>query len=202
MSFRDKNNHHFGLNPYLLAHHIFMSLSRSLSVIRLSLSAREWKTSLHVIRWFISSNFALPQRMTCCVRKPLLRWVHTCNVTAYHNTVSLQCVRDSWPRNGSKVGYAVTLRACSVRCRYLAVASKGWYGYGLSRSGRATWHVTTVRFSRLLYIHDASGSRNKLGTPWCKARRILLRHESRDECSVRNSVSCQSLATLRRFGTR
>jgi hypothetical protein len=24
-----------------------------------------------------------------------------------------------------------------VRCRYLAVASKGWYGYGLSRSGRA-----------------------------------------------------------------
>ena len=65
-------------------------------------------------------------------------WVHTCNVTAYRNTVSWQCGRDSWPRNVSKVGYAVTLRACSVCCRYLAVASKGWYGYGLSRSERAT----------------------------------------------------------------
>ena len=37
-----------------------------------------------------------------------------------------------------KVGYAVTLRACSVCCRYLSVASKGWYGYGRSRCGRAT----------------------------------------------------------------
>jgi hypothetical protein len=74
-----------------------------------------------------------------------LSWVHTCNVTTYRNTVSWQCGRDSWPRYVSKVGYAVTLRACSVRCRYLSVASKGWYGYGLSRSGRATWHVTTVR---------------------------------------------------------
>jgi hypothetical protein len=73
---------------------------------------------------------------------------------------------------------------------------------GLSMSGRATWHVTTVRSSRLLYIHDASGSRNKLGTAWCNARRILLRHEVRDESSDRNSVSCQSLATLRRYGTR
>ena len=27
--------------------------------------------------------------------------------------------------NVSKVGYAVALRACSVYCRYLAVASKG-----------------------------------------------------------------------------
>jgi hypothetical protein len=71
-------------------------------------------------------------------------WVHTCNVTAYRNTVSWRCGRDSWPRNVSKVGYAVTLRACSVRCRYLAVASKGWYGYGLSMSARPTWHVTTV----------------------------------------------------------
>jgi hypothetical protein len=42
------------------------------------------------------------------------------------------------------------LRACSVRCRYLVVTSKGWYGYGLSRSGRATWHVATVHSSRLL----------------------------------------------------
>jgi hypothetical protein len=67
-----------------------------------------------------------------------LGWVHTCNTTAYRNTVSWQCGRDSWPRNVSKVGYAVTLRACSVCCRYLAVASKGWYGYGLSRCGRET----------------------------------------------------------------
>jgi len=50
--------------------------------------------------------------------------VHTCNVPAYRNTVS--CGRDSWPRNVSKVGYVVTLRACSVRCRYSNVASKGW----------------------------------------------------------------------------
>jgi hypothetical protein len=127
----------------------------------------------------------------------LLSWVQTCNVTAYRNTVSLHCGRDSWPRNLSKVGYAVTLRACSVRCPYLAVASKGWYGYGLGRSGRATWHVTTVRSSRLLYIHYASGSRNELGTPRCNARRIPLGHEARDESSDRNSVSCRSLATLR-----
>jgi len=59
---------------------------------------------------------------------PPLGWVHTCNVTAYRNTVSWQCWRDSCPCNVSKVGNAVTLRACSVCCRYLAVASKGWYG--------------------------------------------------------------------------
>jgi len=58
----------------------------------------------------------------------VLRGVHTCNVTAYRNIVSWQCGRDSWPRNVSKVGYAVTLRACSVRCRYLAITSKGWAG--------------------------------------------------------------------------
>ena len=41
-------------------------------------------------------------------------------------------------------------------------------------------------------------------TNWelCNARRILLRREARDESSARNSVSCQSLATLRRYGTR
>jgi hypothetical protein len=50
--------------------------------------------------------------------------------------------------------------------------------------------------------HDASGSRNKLGTPWCNSRKILLRHEARDESSDSNSVSCQSLATLRHYGTR
>jgi hypothetical protein len=136
----------------------------------------------------------------------VLRWVHTCNVTPYRNTASRQCGRDSWPRHVSKVGYAVTLRACSVRCRYLAVALKGWYGYGLIRSGRATWHVTTVRSSRLLYNHDASGSRNKLVTPWCNARRILfamrhgmkvqivtpyrVSHLQRYGVMVRGSVSC------------
>ena len=36
---------------------------------------------------------------------------HTCNVTAYRNTVSWQCGRESWPRNVSKVGYEVMLRA-------------------------------------------------------------------------------------------
>jgi len=49
-----------------------------------------------------------------------LGWVHTCNVTAYRNTVWWHCGRDLWPRNVSKVGYSVTLRACSVCCRYLA----------------------------------------------------------------------------------
>jgi hypothetical protein len=39
-----------------------------------------------------------------------LGWVHTCDA-AYRNTVSWQCVRDSCPRDVSKVGYAVTLRA-------------------------------------------------------------------------------------------
>jgi hypothetical protein len=43
---------------------------------------------------------------------------------------------------------------------------------------------------------------NKLWTPCCNARKILLRHEARDESSDRNSVSCQSLAKLRRYGTR
>ena len=76
--------------------------------------------------------------VTCFVCLSLLGSVHTCNVTAYRNTVSWHCERDSWPRNVSKVGYAVTLRVCSVCCRYLTVASKAWYGYGWSRCGRAT----------------------------------------------------------------
>jgi hypothetical protein len=77
------------------------------------------------------------------------RWVHTCNITSYRDTASWQCGWDLWPRNVSKVGYLLTLRARSGSCRYLAITSKGWYGYGLSRSGRATWHVTTVRSSHL-----------------------------------------------------
>jgi hypothetical protein len=85
----------------------------------------------------------------------LLGWVHTCNVTAYRNTALWQCGRGSWPRNVSEVCYAVTLRACSVCCWYLAVASKGWYGYGRSRCGSATWHVTTTAlfFKRNIYIY-------------------------------------------------
>jgi hypothetical protein len=47
---------------------------------------------------------------------------------------------------------ATSLRACSVRCRYLAVASKGWYGYGLSMTGRATWHDTTARFKFMMLL--------------------------------------------------
>jgi len=35
------------------------------------------------------------------------------------------------------------------------------------------------------------GSHNKLGTPVCNARTILLRREARDESSARNSVSVQ-----------
>jgi hypothetical protein len=73
-----------------------------------------------------------------------LGWVHTCNVTAYRNTGSWQCGRDSSPRNVLKVGYEVTLRAFSVCCRYLAVASKGSYGYGRSRCRRATWRCTST----------------------------------------------------------
>jgi len=53
----------------------------------------------------------------------VLVWVHTCNITAYRNTVSWHCGRDSCTRNISKVGYAVTLRAFSVCCRYLTVAT-------------------------------------------------------------------------------
>jgi hypothetical protein len=73
-----------------------------------------------------------------------LGWVHTCKVTAYRNTLSWQCKLESWPRNVSNVGYAVTLRVCSVRCRCLAIASKGWYGYGRSRCGRAAWRWTST----------------------------------------------------------
>jgi hypothetical protein len=74
----------------------------------------------------------------------VLEWVHTCNVTAYRNSISWQRGRDSWPRNVSEVGYAVMLRAFSVWCRYLTVASKGWYGYGLSTCGRATSRCTSA----------------------------------------------------------
>jgi hypothetical protein len=111
-----------------------------------------------------------------------------CKLVTLPCTVTPYC--DSVDRTRDNVTYqnAVTLRACSVCCHYLAVASKGWYIYSLRRSGRATWRVTTVRSSHLLYIHDASDSCNKPGTPWCNALRILLCHEARDESSDRSSV--------------
>jgi hypothetical protein len=74
----------------------------------------------------IISHADYPVLFKLCRFICLLKWVHPCNVTAYRNTVSWQCGRDSWPRKVSKVGYAVTLRACSVFCRYLAFASNGW----------------------------------------------------------------------------
>ena len=95
----------------------------------------------------------------------VLRWVHTCNVTAYRNTVSWQCERGLWPRNVSKVGYAVTLRACSVRCRCLAVTAKGWYGYGRSRCGHAASRCTYTLALALVTI---------LCRAECNARSVLL----------------------------
>jgi hypothetical protein len=61
------------------------------------------------------------------------------------------------------------------------------------------WACNVTRYHRPLL--SPSGSRNKLGTPRCNARSILLRHEARDRSSDRNCVWCQSLATLRRFST-
>jgi hypothetical protein len=95
----------------------------------------EWYFSITMQGQNSADYYSYRSTKICCI---ILRWVHTCNVTAYRNTVSWRYGRDSWPRYVSKVGYAVTLQACSLRCRYLAVASKEWYGYGLSRSGRAT----------------------------------------------------------------
>ena len=54
----------------------------------------------------------------------------------------------------------------------------------------------------MLVAKTTLGLPNKLGTPLCIARRILLRREAQDESLACNSVSCQSLATLRRYGTR
>ena len=100
--------------------------------------------SIKVTYCFWINNSAFHCRVMRTMVCLMLRWVHTCNITAYCNTLSWQCGRDSWLRNVSKVGYAVALRACSVCCRYLVVASKGWYGYGLSRCGRATSCCTST----------------------------------------------------------
>jgi len=79
-----------------------------------------------------------------------LGWLHTCNVTAYRNTASWQCGRDLRQPNISKVGYAVTLRACSLCCRYLAVASKG---YGMIRlRSEQVWTCNET-----LHVHTCSG---------------------------------------------
>jgi hypothetical protein len=48
-----------------------------------------------------------------------------------------------------------------------------------------------------LYIHDASGSLNKLGPPGCNARRILLRHEARGESQI---VTPYRVSHLQRYG--
>ena len=110
-----------------------------------------WQQVIHYTV-FVFRKSALPLSPYCPVlcrqlisNMETLSWVHICNVTAYRNAESWRCGRDSWPRNVTKVGYAVTLRACSACCWYLVVASKGWCGYGLSRCERATWHVTTYR---------------------------------------------------------
>jgi hypothetical protein len=87
--------------------------------------------------------------LSVCTYSPELL-VQICNVTTYHNIISWPCGRYSWPHNVSKVGYVVTLRACWVRCQCLAVASRWWYGYGLSKYSRAAWHVATIRSYSLL----------------------------------------------------
>ena len=103
----------------------------------------------------------------------VLGWVHTCNVTAYRNTVSWQCGRDSCPRNVSKVCYAITLRACSVCCRYLAVAWKGWYGYGRSGCGRAALHVSADVFAhhQELLTAVSTHSRHQPAATWVNTTR-------------------------------
>ena len=105
-------------------------------------SGRWWPGKLHVqncsgcnliipLMWRPNTDSTPNKTVTLPRNQLLIRYavtspVHTCNVTAYRNVVSGQCGRDSWLRKVSKVGYAVTLRACSVRCRYLAITSKGW----------------------------------------------------------------------------
>jgi hypothetical protein len=62
-----------------------------------------------VVAYFVGlSCWFLPLDSLSCQFKS---WLHTCNITAHRNTVSWRCGRDSCPRNVSKVGYAVTLRA-------------------------------------------------------------------------------------------
>jgi hypothetical protein len=100
--------------------------------------------------------------------RDVLGCVHTCDVTAYRDTVSWQCGRDSYPRNVSKVCYAVTLRAFTACCRYLAVASKGWYGYVLSRFRRATYTWPCVDMRRCGRYRRRSGYRCK-ATQWLTA---------------------------------
>ena len=60
----------------------------------ISIGVFKWLNMCHVISCvllYCLAQFLL--RINC------LGWVHTCNVTAYRNTVSWQCGRDSWQRN-------------------------------------------------------------------------------------------------------
>ena len=58
-------------------------------------------------------------------------------------------------------------------------------------------------------MHEASASCKDIARapitsrepPMCNARRILLRHEPRNESSARNSISFQSLATIQLYGS-
>ena len=118
------------------------------------LTGRSWLCygALGVLRTFQPVSMRLQINLDwLCFFKAIRNAFHRCKVKIgthlYRYTVSWQCGRDLWPRNVSIIGYAVTLLACSVCCRYLAVAPKGWYSCGLGKCGRATWHVTTVRSS-------------------------------------------------------
>ena len=95
------------------------------------------------------------------ITKGVLGWVHTCNVTAYRNTVSWQCGRDSWPRNVSKVGYAVTLRACWVCCRY-------WPSHQRDDTVMAGAGVDVQRYVVIPLFRKKKLNKNKdvLGTSW------------------------------------
>jgi hypothetical protein len=62
------------------------------------------------------------------------------------------------------------------------------------------WTCNVTRHYRPLlspYVHDASGSHNKLGTPWSNARRILLRHEAGMKVQT---VAPYHVSHLQRYG--
>jgi hypothetical protein len=134
---------------------------------------QEWK--------FLKGHYSTFSLIKCCSTAFSIKLGTQLYVTTHSNTVSWQCGHDPWPHNASKVGHAVKLRACSACCRYLAIASKGWYGHGLSRSGCATWHVTTVRcsaffmFMMLLALVPNSESHGVTRAGNCYAVRLGMR---------------------------
>jgi hypothetical protein len=89
---------------------------------------------------------------TICVISHLIKWlwesVMPVPVAAWskdgHTLVTLPRTVRQYRESAEGTPDRVTLRAFSVCCQYLAVASKGWYGYGLCRCGCATWHATTA----------------------------------------------------------